>query len=85
MMRRIVGVGLIAVLMLPGVTHAQTASQQFAQFRGSPEDQKACNGDARRHCRSVLEQGDTVVLSCLQQNRKKLTRACLAVLQKHGH
>jgi hypothetical protein len=80
--------GLIATfLVLPGVSHAQTAPQQIAQIdsRGTPEDQRACSGDARRHCRSVLDQGDAVVLRCLQQHRAKLTRGCLAVLQKYGH
>jgi hypothetical protein len=70
--------GLIAALLvLPTIGQAQPG-------RGTPEDQRACNGDARRHCREVLDQGDTVVLACLRQHRTKLTRSCQAVLQRHG-
>jgi hypothetical protein len=52
--------------------------------RGTPEEQKACTRDVQRHCRAVIDQGDLVVLSCLQQNRAKITPACDAVLKSHG-
>ena len=52
--------------------------------RGSAEEQKACTRDAQRHCRAVLDQGDLVVLSCLQQNRSKISPACDQVLKSHG-
>ena len=52
--------------------------------RGTPEEQKACSGDVQRHCRPVIDQGDLVVLSCLQQNRPKISRACDQVLRNHG-
>lgn len=57
----------------------------FAQAnRGTAEEQKACTRDAQRHCRSVLDQGDLVVLACLQQNRAKISSACDQVLKSHG-
>lgn len=57
----------------------------FAQGgRGTAEEQKACTRDAQRHCRSVLDQGDLVVLACLQQNRAKISSACDQVLKSHG-
>jgi hypothetical protein len=56
----------------------------FAQGRGTPEEQKACTRDVQRHCRAVIDQGDLVVLSCLQQNRAKISPACDAVLKGHG-
>jgi hypothetical protein len=65
---------MAALLMLPITAQAQTAP-----YRGT----KACSGDARRHCRAMLDQGDMAVLACLQQQRK-LTRKCRAVLRKHG-
>jgi hypothetical protein len=68
---------MAALLML--ATMAQTAPN-----RGTPEDQKACSGDARRHCRAVLDHGDMAVLACLQQQQAKLTRKCRTVLRKHG-
>jgi len=73
---------LAALLTLPTIAHAQMGTT--TPMGGTAQEQKACNGDARRHCRAVLNQGDSMVLSCLQQNRTKLTRACLAVLQSHG-
>jgi hypothetical protein len=56
----------------------------IAQGRGTAEEQKACTRDVQRHCRAVIDQGDLVVLSCLQQNRAKISPACDAVLKSHG-
>ncbi len=56
----------------------------IAQGRGTPEEQKACTRDVQRHCRAVIDQGDLVILSCLQQNRGKISPACDAVLKSHG-
>ena len=54
------------------------------QRSGTPEEQKACSRDVQRHCRAVMDQGDLVVLSCLQQNRPKISQACDQVLKVHG-
>ena len=70
---------IAAWLMLPSLVQAQTAPQQ-----GTADEQKACQSDARRHCRAVLEHGDMAVLTCLQQHRNKLTRGCREVLTHHG-
>jgi hypothetical protein len=32
----------------------------------------------------VIDQGDLVILSCLQQNRPKISNACDQVLKSHG-
>jgi hypothetical protein len=55
-----------------------------AQERGTPEEQKACSRDVQRFCRPVIDQGDLIVLSCLQQNRPKISAACDRVLKTHG-
>jgi hypothetical protein len=55
-----------------------------AQERGTAEEQKACNRDVQRFCRPVIDQGDLIVLSCLQQNRPKISKACDKVLKDHG-
>jgi hypothetical protein len=55
-----------------------------AQERGTAEEQKACNRDVQRYCRPVIDQGDLIVLSCLQQNRPKISKACDKVLKDHG-
>ena len=44
----------------------------------------ACSRDATRFCRAHLNDGDQVVLACLQQNRAKLSKACQATLAAHG-
>jgi hypothetical protein len=54
------------------------------QRGGTPDEQKACTRDVQRHCRPVIDQGDLVILSCLQQNRAKISPACDQVLKSHG-
>ena len=54
------------------------------QRSGTPEEQAACSRDVQRFCRPVIDQGDFVILACLQQNRPKLTAACNQVLKSHG-
>ena len=63
--------------------HRPGLSQTRVDTRGTPEDQRACNGDARKFCRKVLAD-DMAVLHCFQQNRRKLSRACQAVLKKYN-
>jgi cysteine rich repeat protein len=46
--------------------------------------QDACGRDASRFCRAHLSEGDMVVLSCLQQHRAKLSKACQATLAANG-
>ena len=55
-----------------------------AQERGTAEEQKACARDVQRFCRPVIDQGDLIVLSCLQQNRSRISSACDRVLKDHG-
>ncbi len=44
----------------------------------------ACARDVSRLCRAYMQQGDSVVLACLKQNRGKLSKACDKVLTDHG-
>jgi Cysteine rich repeat len=48
------------------------------------QGQDACGRDASRFCRAHLNEGDQVVLACLQQNRARLSKACQATLAAHG-
>jgi hypothetical protein len=50
---------------------------------GTPQEQKACSGDAKRFCRTQLGD-DNAVQQCLMQNRNRLGRNCSAVFQSHG-
>ena len=73
---------LVAALLSLSVSGAAIAQQQ--QHSGTAEEQKACAHDVQKHCRAIMDQADLVVLSCLQQNRAKLTKACDKVLVDHG-
>jgi hypothetical protein len=55
------------------------ASGAFAQ-----QGHDACARDVSRFCRAYMNQGDMVVLACLQQNRGRISRGCDAVLRSHG-
>jgi hypothetical protein len=76
MFRRI---SLVLALLL--VSSAAFAQPMFRP-QSSPED-RACRGDERRFCRSAIPD-QFRVLSCLQANRHRLSRACRAVLAGHG-
>jgi hypothetical protein len=73
---------LLALILLSVSVSTGALAQQ--QRSGTPEEQKACTRDVQRHCRAVIDQGDLVILSCLQQNRAKISPACDQVLKSHG-
>ena len=73
---------LALTLLSLSISTGAIAQQQ--QRSGTPEEQKACSRDVQRFCRPVIDQGDLTILSCLQQNRPKLTTACDQVLKDHG-
>jgi hypothetical protein len=73
---------LLVAALLASSTAAVMAQGQGRS--GTPEEQKACAKDVSRYCRSVMDQSDLVVLSCLQQHRPKLSKACNGVLVSHG-
>ena len=72
----------VAALLALSVSAGAVAQQQ--QHGGTPEEQKACAHDVQKFCRAVMNDGDIIVLNCLQQNRAKLTKACDQVLTNHG-
>ena len=75
----------VLALALVSSTSAAFAQQAIQpQRNGTPEEQAACNRDVQRHCRSVINQGDFVILACLQQNRSQISAACNQVLKNHG-
>ena len=55
----------------------------FPGMQGTPEDQKACSPDVQRHCKDAIP--DTFrILSCLQNNRSRISTACQATLTRYG-
>jgi cysteine rich repeat protein len=76
----------VLALALVSSTTAAFAQQAAAppQRQGTEQEQAACRRDVQRHCRSVIDQGDFVVLACLKENRTKISSACDQVLKTHG-
>lgn len=72
----------LAFVSSTSAAFAQTGPQPPRS--GTAEEQAACNRDVQRHCRSVINQGDFVILACLQQNRSQISAACNQVLKNHG-
>jgi len=64
--------------LLPFLLIASTASAQTAH------EHDACARDVTRFCRAHINDGDQAVLACLQQNRRRISRACEKVLAEHG-
>jgi hypothetical protein len=71
----------LALVAFPVAGEAQKNSPVGS--RGTPEDQRACTPDARRLCREYVGD-DMAVLACFKQQATKLSRACRAVLERHG-
>jgi hypothetical protein len=64
------------LFIVPLVLMASAASAQ--------EGRDACARDVSRFCRAQMNDGDQIVLACLQQNRARLSKACQQTLAAHG-
>ena len=64
------------LFVIPLVLMASAASAQ--------QGQDACARDVSRFCRAQMNDGDQIVLACLQQNRARISKACQQVLASHG-
>jgi type II secretory pathway component PulL len=62
---------------------SSAASAQNQAGPHSQKDEDACDRDAHRLCKDAIPD-QLRVLTCLQQNRVKLSKACQVVLQSHG-
>ncbi|MBN8919625.1 MAG: hypothetical protein J0H62_02775 [Rhizobiales bacterium] len=78
MLGKTIFAALALTLFAANVASAQPMQPQ--RDRG----EEACGRDARKMCRKVLNQGDMVVLSCLQQNAAKLSNSCKKMLRDNG-
>jgi hypothetical protein len=65
------------LLIIPFILMTSAASAQ-------QQGHDACARDVTRFCRARINDGDQVVLACLQQNRARLSKACAKVLTDHG-
>ena len=64
------------------IPFALMASAALAQQQQPGHD--ACARDVTRFCRAHINDGDQIVLACLQQNRARLSKACAKVLTDNG-
>jgi hypothetical protein len=75
-------------LLVLSVLSASASTGAFAQGQpghgGTDAEQKACSRDVQKLCRTVMDQGDLVILSCLKENRAKISKPCNEVLVSHG-
>ena len=56
----------------------------MASMASAQQGRDACARDVSRFCRAHMNDGDQIVLSCLKQNRGRLSKACEKVLAEHG-
>lgn len=66
------------LFVIPLVLMASAAAAQQQQGHD------ACARDVSRFCRAQMNDGDQIVLACLQQNRARISKACQQVLASHG-
>jgi hypothetical protein len=65
------------LFVIPLVLMASAASAQ-------QQGHDACARDVSRFCRAQMNDGDQIVLACLQQNRARISKACQQTLASHG-
>ena len=65
------------LLIVPVILMASAAQAQ-------QQGREACTRDVSRFCRAQMNDGDMVVLACLQQNRARLSKGCQQTLAAHG-
>jgi hypothetical protein len=65
-----------ALLLVSGAAWAQVGPH-------NAQEDDACYRDAHRYCRDAIPD-QMRVLTCLQQNRGRLSKPCSGVLQSHG-
>ena len=66
------------LFVIPLILMASAASAQ------QQPGHDACARDVSRFCRAQMNDGDQVVLACLQQNRARISKGCQQLLASHG-
>jgi hypothetical protein len=72
----------LAVLLLTG-SAALAQSGGGGKLSGTEDQQNACFRDANRFCADAIPD-QMKVLACLQEHRKRLSKACAKVLADNG-
>ena len=74
---------MIKALLAVALTAASLSAAAAAN--PTPEQEKACRGDATRHCRKEMKVSDDAVLQCLKGVREKISAGCRRVLEETGN
>ena len=63
-------------------------AKNSAVDQGDAKERAACHPDVVRFCKELIKDGADAdvfgILSCLQTNRHKISKACNEVLASHG-
>jgi hypothetical protein len=73
------GIIIAATLVVTTTTAFAAAAPALGQWP------RQCRSDISRICRDVMREEDRTVLTCLQENDKKLRSSCRKLLQSYGH
>lgn len=71
-------------VLLLALIASSVGTNAFAQAGARDAQERSCGRDVSRFCKAVIDAGDMVILSCLQQNRPKISPACQKVLKDNG-
>jgi hypothetical protein len=79
-------VTVIILGLWSSVSFGQETRRDSSEFsRGTSQEEAACRRDVRRFCRHVPDSaGSLFFLTCLKENRSKISKACQNVLASHG-
>ena len=77
MVRFVLFVPLVSLIAF--FAFSSSASAQLQQ-----REHDACTRDVVRHCRTVMNDGDSAVLACLKEHRSRISKACNKILIEHG-
>ena len=76
----------IGIAFMSAMLIAASSAAFAVDAPGTRDEQAACRSDSRRFCRAIdPDSGTHGILTCLKQNRSKLSRACRGLLESHGH
>lgn len=82
--RKFVLVAVLTVISSSAFAQGSKAKVPETARAGTAEDQAACRPAVRRYCNKLIDEGDMVILACLQEHRKNIGKACNEVLERNG-
>ena len=85
------GAGMAMTVLILGLWSSVSFAQEnvrgsrAVEPRGTSQEEAACRRDVRKFCQDIPTTAGTLsFLSCLKENRSKISKACQKVLESHG-